>query len=273
MAAVSACALAGGTSAWPQTRTCLDHTSLATQGTDFVAAAARQSPAVVSISVAGTGNDWTLTGDMQPSARWGQGSGRGFASGFIFHHDGYILTSAHAVAGALAISVSTADQRRFDAEVVGIDRRTDVALLRIAASNLPTVTIGHSSELCPGEWVAAMGAPFGFERSVTAGVVSANPRYMPGGSGVPLIQTDVAHNPGNSGGPLFDERGNVVGMNSMIYSASGGYFGVRSPTSCIRQAPGTSPMIPRVRSQAFLDQTLHHPFALTCFPANSAQLP
>ncbi len=191
-----------------------------------MAAAARQSPAVVRIAVAGSDNDGLLAGDMRPSARWGQGAGRGFASGFIIDRDGYILTSAHAVTGAQAISVTTADQRRFDAEVIGVDRRTDVALLRIAALNLPVVTVGHSGDLCAGEWVAAMGAPFGFEGSVTAGVVSAHPRYMPGGNGVPLIQTDVALNPGNSGGPLFDERGGVVGMNSMIYSTSGGYFGV-----------------------------------------------
>ncbi|MDH6169134.1 serine protease Do [Variovorax boronicumulans] len=225
-AVVGALAMASGMGAWSQTRSCLDRPASASQGADFVAAAARQAPAVVSITVAGAGNDWPVAGDMQPSTRLGQGGGRGFASGFVVHRDGYILTSAHAVTGAQAISIATADQRRFDAEVVGIDRRTDVALLRIAASNLPVVTVGHSSELCPGEWVAAMGAPFGFERSVTAGVVSANPRYMPGGNGVPLIQTDVALNPGNSGGPLFDEHGNVVGMNSMIYSASGGYFGV-----------------------------------------------
>jgi serine protease Do len=225
-AVVGALAMAAATSAWSQTRSCLDRAPSASQGADFVAAAARQSPAVVSITVAVAGNDGAVVGDMQPSTRWGQGAGRGFASGFIVHRDGYVLTSAHAVTGAQAISVATADQRRFDAELVGIDRRTDVALLRIAASNLPVVAVGQSGELCPGEWVAAMGAPFGFERSVTAGVVSANPRYMPGGNGVPLIQTDVALNPGNSGGPLFDERGNVVGMNSMIYSASGGYFGV-----------------------------------------------
>ena len=223
-AALGAVALAGGPSAWPQTRACLDRVPPVSQGADFVAAAARQSPAVVSITVAGTGNDWA--GDVRSSTPWAQGVGHGFASGFIFRRDGYILTSAHAVAGAQAISVALSDQRRFDAEVVGIDRRTDVALLRIAASDLPVVAVGRSSELCPGEWVAAMGAPFGFERSVTAGVVSAHPRYMPDGSGVPLIQTDVALNPGNSGGPLFDERGTVVGMNSMIYSASGGYFGV-----------------------------------------------
>ncbi|WPG40956.1 trypsin-like peptidase domain-containing protein [Variovorax sp. EBFNA2] len=225
-AAVCALALGGAMSAWSQTRACLERAPSVSQGADFVAAAARQASAVVSITVAGSGNDGAGAGGMPPSARWAQGMDRGVASGFIFHRDGYILTSAHVVNGAQSIAVATADQRRFDAEVVGIDRRTDVALLRIAASDLPVVTVGRSSELCPGAWVAAMGAPFGFERSVTAGVVSANPRYMPGGTGVPLIQTDVALNPGNSGGPLFDEQGKVVGMNSMIYSATGGYFGI-----------------------------------------------
>ncbi|MET3494426.1 trypsin-like peptidase domain-containing protein [Variovorax boronicumulans] len=227
-AAVGLLALGGGASALSQTRACMDRAASAprSQSTDFVAATARQSPAVVSIAISGAGNEWAGADNLQPWGRRAQGAGRGFASGFIFHRDGYILTSAHAVTGAQAISVAISDQRRFDAELVGIDRRTDVALLRIAASNLPVVALGRSSELCPGEWVAAMGAPFGFEHSVTAGVVSAHPRYMPGGNGVPLIQTDVALNPGNSGGPLLDERGNVVGMNSMIYSASGGYSGV-----------------------------------------------
>jgi serine protease Do len=242
-----------GPAAWAQERAC------AAQGAvDFVAAAARQGPAVVGVSVAGLGGDWrgaadnagaanasidandagaadaagTAARNLRPSAAWGQGQGqgqgggRGMASGFIVRSDGYILTSAHAVIGGRQFVVATADQRRFDATLVGFDRRTDVALLKIAGTGLTAVSMGRSSRLCPGEWVAAMGAPFGFERSVTAGVVSANPRYMPGGNGVPLIQTDVALNPGSSGGPLFDGRGDVVGMNSMIYSASGGYFGV-----------------------------------------------
>ena len=227
VAAAGACALATAMDAGSQTRACRDRAPADSHGVDFVAAAARQAPAVVSITVTGAGSDEVLAPDIQPSTRWAQGApGRGFASGFIFDREGYILTSAHAVIGAQAISVATEDRRRFDAEVLGLDRRTDVALLRIAASNLPVVSVGHSSDVCAGEWVAAMGAPFGFEHSVTAGVVSANPRYMPGNSGVPLIQTDVALNPGNSGGPLFDERGDVVGMNSMIYSAGGGYFGV-----------------------------------------------
>lgn len=225
-ALLGAFALAGATSAWAQPRSCLERVRPASQTADFSAAAARQAPAVVSIMVTGSGNDRPVVGDMRPFASWGQGAGRGFASGFVIGSDGFILTSAHALAGAQAISITTADRRRFDAEIVGIDRPTDVALLRVAASGLPVVAVGRGSELCPGEWVAAMGAPFGFEQSVTAGVVSANPRYVPGGSGVPLIQTDVALNPGNSGGPLFDERGQVVGMNSMIYSPGGGYFGM-----------------------------------------------
>ncbi|MDR6855764.1 S1-C subfamily serine protease [Variovorax guangxiensis] len=128
--------------------------------------------------------------------------------------------------GAQELSVLLGGQRRLAAEVVGLDRRTDVAVLKITATNLPVAAICSSARLCAGEWVAALGSPFGFEQSVTAGMVSANPRFLPGGSGVPLIQTDVALNPGNSGGPLFNERGEVVGLNSMAYSTSGGYMGV-----------------------------------------------
>ncbi|SEK84761.1 serine protease, S1-C subfamily, contains C-terminal PDZ domain [Variovorax sp. YR750] len=226
VAAVAAFVLTGQTSAWSQARSCLERGRPQSQAVDFAAAAARQSPAVVSIMVTENGGERPVAGDTRPSTPWERGWGRGFASGFIVDSDGYILTSAHAVSGARSISIATADQRRFDAEVVGTDRLSDVALLKVAATGLPVVVLGRGSELCPGEWVAAMGAPFGFERSVTAGVVSANPRYVPGGSGVPLIQTDVALNPGNSGGPLFDERGEVVGLNSMIYSPGGGYFGV-----------------------------------------------
>jgi serine protease Do len=215
-----------------QQRSCMERTPYARQGApDFAMAAARQGPAVVGIAVSGWNGEWTdaagqADGSLRPSSAWGERDARGLASGFIVRDDGYILTSAHAVIGAQRFAVSTADHRHFEAEVVGFDRRTDVALLKIAGNNLPVVTPGRSARLCPGEWVAAMGAPFGFDRSVTAGVVSANPRYMPGGYGVALIQTDVALNPGNSGGPLFDARGDVVGMNSMIYSPSGGYLGV-----------------------------------------------
>ncbi|MGN8081359.1 trypsin-like peptidase domain-containing protein [Variovorax sp. 22077] len=218
--------LAFAVEAGAQSTSCLERGPSVSQAADFAAAAARQSPAVVSILVMEAGGERPVAGEGRSPMPWDRGWSRGFASGFIIGSDGYILTSAHAVAGARSISVVTADQRRFDAEVAGADRLSDVALLKVSARGLPVVALGRGSVLCPGEWVAAMGAPFGFERSVTAGVVSANPRYMPGGSGVPLIQTDVALNPGNSGGPLFDERGEVVGMNSMIYSPGGGYFGV-----------------------------------------------
>ncbi|RZL96211.1 MAG: PDZ domain-containing protein [Variovorax sp.] len=180
----------------------------------------------MSVLVVGQGNDGFDEDEMRVPARSRLGSDRSSASGFVISNDGYILTSAHAVLGVQETSVIIEGQRRLPADIVGLDRRTDVAVLKIAASNLPAAAVGSSARLCPGEWVAALGAPFGFELSVTAGVVSANPRFLPGGSGVPLIQTDVALNPGNSGGPLFNERGEVVGMNSMIYSVSGGYQGV-----------------------------------------------
>lgn len=224
--ALGAFALAGGTGAWPQARSCLERSQPVSQAADFAAAAARQSPTVVSIMVTEGSGERPAAGDARASMPWDRAWARGFASGFIIGSDGYILTSAHAVSGSRAISIVTAEQRRYDAEVVGTDRLSDVALLKVAAYGLPVAVARSGAELCPGERVAAMGAPFGFERSVTAGVVSANPRYLPGGSGVPLIQTDVALNPGNSGGPLFDERGEVAGMNSMIYSPGGGYFGV-----------------------------------------------
>ncbi len=224
--ALGAFALAGGTGAWPQARSCLERSQPVSQAADFAAAAARQSPTVVSIMVTEGSGERPAAGDARASMPWDRAWARGFASGFIIDSDGYILTSAHAVSGSRAISIVTAEQRRYDAEVVGTDRLSDVALLKVAASGLPVAVARTGAELCPGERVAAMGAPFGFERSVTAGVVSANPRYLPGGSGVPLIQTDVALNPGNSGGPLFDEWGEVAGMNSMIYSPGGGYFGV-----------------------------------------------
>jgi serine protease Do len=147
-------------------------------------------------------------------------------SGFIISADGYLLTNAHVVDGADEVQVKLTDKREFKAKVVGTDKRTDVALLKIDASGLPVVKLGDPNRLKVGEWVVAIGSPFGFDSSVTAGIVSAKGRSLPQENFVPFIQTDVAINPGNSGGPLFNMRGEVVGINSQIYSRSGGYMGV-----------------------------------------------
>jgi len=151
---------------------------------------------------------------------------RGAGSGFIVSSDGYILTNAHVVRGADEVVVKLIDKRKFTAKVVGADTRTDVAVIKITASNLPAVKLGDPTRLRVGEAVAAIGSPFGFENSVTAGIVSAKGRSLPSESYVPYIQTDVPINPGNSGGPLFNMKGEVVGINSQIYSRSGGYQGV-----------------------------------------------
>jgi serine protease Do len=152
---------------------------------------------------------------------------QGEGSGFIVSADGYILTNAHVVAEADEVTVRMTDRREYAAKVIGIDRRTDVAVIKIEGKNLPVVRMGDPSKLRPGEWVLAIGSPFTFENSVTAGIVSATGRSMPGEDGlVPFIQTDVAVNPGNSGGPLFNLSGEVVGINSQIYSRSGGYMGI-----------------------------------------------
>jgi serine protease Do len=147
-------------------------------------------------------------------------------SGFIISADGYILTNAHVVAEADEIVVRLSDRREFRARVVGMDKPSDVALIRIDASGLPRVTLGDPARLKVGEWVVAIGSPFGFEQSVTAGIVSAKGRSLPDENFVPFIQTDVAINPGNSGGPLFNLRGEVIGMNSQIYSRTGGFMGL-----------------------------------------------
>src|SRR5216684_3847168 len=151
---------------------------------------------------------------------------KSLGSGFIISADGYILTSAHVVENAKEIIVKLTDRREFAAKVVGSDRRSDVALLKIGASNLPKVTVGDPSKLKVGEWVLAIGSPFGFENSATAGIVSAKGRSLPTENYVPFIQTDVAINPGNSGGPLFNLNGEVVGINSQIYSRTGGFMGL-----------------------------------------------
>jgi serine protease Do len=150
----------------------------------------------------------------------------GAGSGFIVSNDGYILTNAHVVNGADEVEVKLIDKRKFTAKVVGTDARTDVALIKISARHLPVVTMGDPNKLRVGEAVVAIGSPFGFENSVTSGIVSAKGRSLPDENYVPFIQTDAAINPGNSGGPLFNLKGEVVGINSQIYSRSGGYQGV-----------------------------------------------
>jgi serine protease Do len=151
---------------------------------------------------------------------------RGEGSGFIVSPDGVILTNAHVVEGASRVTIKLTDHREFQARVLGSDEKSDVAVLKIDADKLPVVRLGDPGSLEVGEWVVAIGSPFGFENSVTAGIVSAKGRNLPDDSYVPFIQTDVAVNPGNSGGPLFNLRGEVVGINSQIYSRSGGYQGV-----------------------------------------------
>jgi len=147
-------------------------------------------------------------------------------SGFIISADGYIMTNAHVVDSAEKITVRLTDKREFRAKVIGADRRTDVALLKIEATGLPKITVGDPNKLKVGEWVVAIGSPFGFDSSVTAGIVSAKGRSLPQDNFVPFIQTDVAINPGNSGGPLFNMNGEVVGINSQIYTRSGGSMGL-----------------------------------------------
>jgi serine protease Do len=147
-------------------------------------------------------------------------------SGFIISNDGYILTNHHVVAEADEIIVRLSDRREFEAEVIGSDKRSDTALLKIEAEDLPIIKVGQSSDLKVGEWVLAIGSPFGFDHSVTAGIVSAKGRSLPRENYVPFIQTDVAINPGNSGGPLFNLDGEVVGVNSQIYSRTGGFMGL-----------------------------------------------
>ncbi len=151
---------------------------------------------------------------------------QGAGSGFIISADGYVLTNAHVVDGSDEVRVKLNDRREYRAKVVGSDKRTDVALIKIEAKDLPVVRLGSSSDLRVGEWVVAIGAPFGFENSVTAGIVSAKARALGGDTPVSFLQTDVAVNPGNSGGPLFNLNGEVVGINSQIFSRSGGYQGI-----------------------------------------------
>jgi serine protease Do len=149
---------------------------------------------------------------------------RGVGSGFIISPDGYVLTNAHVVEGADEVYVTLTDKREYKAKIIGVDKRTDVAVVKIEGSNLPRLTFGDSNKLRVGEWVIAIGSPFGLDNTVTAGIISAKARDT--GDYLPLIQTDVAVNPGNSGGPLINMRGEVIGINSQIYSRSGGYMGI-----------------------------------------------
>jgi serine protease Do len=208
---------------------------------DFPRITQRYGPAVVNISVTGTRKSAQIDPEealdpFELFRRFQQGQGRGGAqrevpvrgtgSGFIIGADGTILTNAHLVRDANEVTVKLTDRREYRAKVLGSDPKTDVAVLKIDAKNLPVVTLGNTKDLRAGEWVLAIGSPFGFENTVTAGVVSAKGRSLPDDTAVPFIQTDVAVNPGNSGGPLFNARGEVVGINSQIYSRSGGYQGV-----------------------------------------------
>src|SRR5450830_1484719 len=225
------------------------------QAPDFSTITERYGPAVVNISVVGTtrvsneSNDddddadagaqemppaiaefFRRFGGPMPGQRQGpraqETPTRGQGSGFIVSEDGVILTNAHVVKGAKEVTVKLTDRRELRAKVLGSDPRTDVAVIKVEAKNLPVVKFGRMADLKVGEWVLAIGSPFGFENTVTAGVVSAKGRTLPDDSAVPFIQTDVAINPGNSGGPLFNARGEVVGINSQIYSRTGGYQGV-----------------------------------------------
>jgi serine protease Do len=202
---------------------------------DFTQLVQQAGPAVVNISVTKQAAAQAPLGEDDPLAPFlrrfqvpapQERPVRGIGSGFIISPEGYILTNAHVVDGVKEVHVKLTDRREFTAKVVGADPKSDVALVKIDGAGLPAVHIGDSKQVKVGQWVAAVGAPFGFENSVTAGIVSATSRALPGDSYVPFIQTDVAVNPGNSGGPLFDMAGNVVGINSQIYSQSGGYMGL-----------------------------------------------
>ncbi|OJV65759.1 MAG: peptidase, partial [Hydrogenophaga sp. 70-12] len=209
---------------------------------DFATIAQVNGAAVVNISVSGT-RRVGLSGDgasRQGANPFGfplpfpDGSGeaprqdivRGQGSGFIVDKDGLVLTNAHVVDGASHVTVKLPDRREFQARVLGTDPMTDVAVLKIEAKNLPTVPLGTEKDLRVGDWVLAIGSPYGFENTATVGVVSAKGRSLPDESYVPFIQTDAAINPGNSGGPLFNARGQVVGINSQIFSHTGGYQGL-----------------------------------------------
>jgi len=209
---------------------------------DFTGIVAQNGPAVVNISVTskaekaadGSGmpkldpNDpfYQFFRQFQVPVPHGGMPTHGVGSGFIVSPDGTVLTNAHVVDGASNVTVKLTDKREFTAKVIGVDKPSDVAVLKIDANDLPTVKLDPADEVKVGEWVVAIGSPYGFDNTVTSGIVSAKSRTLPGDSYVPFIQTDVAVNPGNSGGPLFNMRGEVVGINSQIYTLSGGYQGL-----------------------------------------------
>ena len=165
-------------------------------------------------------------GGRIPMPRGGEMPMRGQGSGFIVSGDGYIVTNAHVVENADIVTVRMTDRREYKAKVVGTDKQTDIAVLKIDAQSLPTVKLGRSADVNVGEWVVAIGSPFGFENSVSAGIMSAKSRSLPDASYTQFLQTDVAVNPGNSGGPLFNLAGEVIGINSQIYSRTGGFQGI-----------------------------------------------
>lgn len=209
---------------------------------DMSAIVARNGPAVVNISVSGTRkvaagspeipgldrNDpfYEFFRRFGSPQQQGEAPVHGQGSGFIISADGTLLTNAHVVDGADEVTVKLTDKREFKAKVLGLDKASDVAVLKIDAKNLPVLKAGSASNVRVGEWVLAIGSPFGFENSASAGIVSAKSRSLPDGNYVPFLQTDVAVNPGNSGGPLFNMAGEVIGINSQIYSRSGGYQGL-----------------------------------------------
>lgn len=210
---------------------------------NFADIVANQGPAVVNISIHGTVkaalNNFNRIPQLNPDDPFydffrhfqaptpeEESPIQGLGSGFIISNDGVILTNAHVVADADEVTVKLTDKREYKAKVLGLDKPSDVAVLKIEAKNLPTVKVGDPKNSRVGEWVVAIGAPFGFENSVTAGIISAKSRTLPDDTYVPFLQTDVAINPGNSGGPLFNLNGEVIGINSQIYSQSGGYQGL-----------------------------------------------
>jgi len=206
---------------------------------DFSSLVEQASPAVVSVNVVKKmtqeellqqqvpeilrrffGNQVVIPQQQAPQEKVGYGSA------FFISKDGYLLTNHHVVEDASRITVTLQDRREIDAKVIGSDERTDVALLKVDGTNYPSLKIGNVDQLKVGEPVLAIGSPFGFDYSASAGIVSAKSRNMQGETSVPFIQTDVALNPGNSGGPLFNQRGEVVGVNSRIFSGTGGYMGL-----------------------------------------------